>query len=134
MTDKAIINQKFGKLTVIDTAIIRYESEIRTQYICQCECGRETFARKDHLISGKTKSCGKCNSRKFAGKTIEELAEESGLSTDTIRKRIKKGLPLEQVIAPPAPRYQKCGKASKTSMESELNIPYYWQVQDETSR
>lgn len=128
---ESIISQKFSKLTVIDTALIRHRTQARTRYICRCECGNETFARKDHLISGKTKSCGKCNSRKIAGKTIEELAEESGLSTDTIRYRIKKGLPYEQVIAPPAPRYQKCGSASIKSMESPLNIPYYWQVQND---
>jgi hypothetical protein len=127
---ESIIGKKFAKLTVIDKAVIHAENEKRFRYICKCECGNETFVRKDHLITGRTKSCGKCNSQKFAGKTIEELAEESGLSTDTIRKRIKKGLPLEQVIAPPAPRYQKCG-GGNVNEESPLNIPYYWQVQDD---
>lgn len=126
----SIINQKFGKLTVIDKAVLHAENEKRFRYICKCECGNETFARKDHLIAGRTQSCGKCSAGKFFGKTIEQLAEEANLSSDTIRRRINKGMSYEQVITPPAPQYQNCGKGGKVNEESPLNIPYYWQVQD----
>ena len=123
----SIINQKFGKLTVIDKAVIHAENEKRFRYICKCECGRETYARKDHLIAGRTTCCGKCDGDKFHGKTLRELAEISGLSYTAIIYRLKKGMSYDEVIAPKTPRYENCG-SKKGPEDSPIDIPYYWQL------
>jgi len=50
--------QKFGKLTVIKMA--GYARKHRIQWLCSCECGRNTIVEGAALRSGNTKSCG-CN-------------------------------------------------------------------------
>lgn len=62
--------QKYGRLTVLHksdritkqpytlkSGEKRY-SERKLHYVCQCECGRTKEIRKQHLVSGHTKSCG----------------------------------------------------------------------------
>lgn len=49
----------FGKLTVIKfKGITKNQNK---QYLCKCECGRTKTIVGSKLISGQTKSCGKCN-------------------------------------------------------------------------
>ena len=52
---KNLINQVFGRLTVIE-----YHETIngRGHWRCLCECGEEIIVSTDHLLSGHTKSCG----------------------------------------------------------------------------
>jgi hypothetical protein len=52
--------RRFGKLTVIKE-IERLELKnyrFRRQYLCKCDCGKETKARKDKLLAGTRVSCG----------------------------------------------------------------------------
>jgi hypothetical protein len=55
-----LIGQKYGKLTVIK----RVENHIsksgakRSQWLCQCDCGKEIVVAGTNLTSGHTKSCG----------------------------------------------------------------------------
>ena len=51
-----LTGQKFGELTVIQRA----ENDIkgRTQWLCQCDCGKQKIIRGSSLTSGNTKSCG----------------------------------------------------------------------------
>ena len=56
---KDITGQKFNMLTVIkrvDNFIGKDGPE--TQYLCRCDCGRETIVRGKYLRNGHTKSCG----------------------------------------------------------------------------
>lgn len=55
---KDLLNQKFGKLTVIEFV------EVRSKFAywkCRCECGNERVVRGSNLLSGQTKSCGCLN-------------------------------------------------------------------------
>jgi hypothetical protein len=55
------IGQKFGMLTVTD----RYEelnNDGRYEFLCECECGKETKVLKSNLVAGRTLSCGCYNS------------------------------------------------------------------------
>ena len=50
-----MINQKFGRLIVIERSETRYQQAL---WRCVCECGTETFVTGNRLRSGQTKSCG----------------------------------------------------------------------------
>ena len=57
--NKNLINQKFGKLTVIEfNAKITKNKRTRQYWLCKCECGNYKIIEQDHLISGHTRSCG----------------------------------------------------------------------------
>lgn len=60
-----IINQKFGKLTVIKATDKRSYSR-SILYECKCECGNTCYVPKCNLKSGHTKSCGCTRQEKFA--------------------------------------------------------------------
>lgn len=51
---KNFINQRFGKLLVID----RKRENNTTFYICICDCGNKTTTTHSNLVSGSCKSCG----------------------------------------------------------------------------
>lgn len=55
---------QFGKLTVKGDADAT-ASRIK-RYQCACECGKSRVVRHDHLRSGKVKSCGCQNKRRYA--------------------------------------------------------------------
>ena len=48
--------QTFGRLTVLSFA--GKDSKQNTQWLCRCECGKETIARGSLIKSGATSSCG----------------------------------------------------------------------------
>lgn len=56
-----IINQKFGKLTVLSLhesiKNVSYRGSVHV-YLCECECGNTTLARRGNLKNGHTASCG----------------------------------------------------------------------------
>lgn len=49
-----LVDEKFGKLTVIDM----FRNNNRTYCVCLCECGNVKTISQSHLRSGDTKSCG----------------------------------------------------------------------------
>ena len=55
-----MIGEKYGKLTVIDTA--PNNSKNQTCLLCQCDCGNKKIVPKIYLRAGNTTSCG-CNKR-----------------------------------------------------------------------
>ena len=46
----------FGRLTVIDFA--GYGSSRKTQWLCQCSCGKRSVVKSANLKNGNTRSCG----------------------------------------------------------------------------
>ncbi len=51
-----ITGKRFGRLTAIASA---GKSACWVEvWKCRCDCGREVFVYKTHLMSGHTKSCG----------------------------------------------------------------------------
>lgn len=59
MPKKDIINQKFGKLTVLEETQNR-ASNGSILWKCECECGNIVFSTGSDLKSGRRVSCGKC--------------------------------------------------------------------------
>lgn len=57
---KDITGKKFGKLTVLKRAedYISPKGDKEVQWLCKCDCGKETVARGSQLRSGHTRSCG----------------------------------------------------------------------------
>ena len=58
-----LTGRRFGKLTVLyrAPAHMAYRSpggQIKTRWICKCDCGREVAVNASNLMSGRTKSCG----------------------------------------------------------------------------
>lgn len=76
-----LTGQRFGKLIVTyrDEDIVCNNGIRRVMWHCHCDCGNETSVRRDALISGKTKSCGKCNNdltgRRFGRLTVLHRVE-----------------------------------------------------------
>lgn len=58
-----LINQKFGRLTVIELApkkVLPCGNSV-TMWLCKCECGNTKVVPANNLKIGKTKSCGCLN-------------------------------------------------------------------------
>ena len=55
-----LIGQKFGKLTVkrLERKVKQPGGQIRTEWLCDCECGQQTVVSNGNLKSGHTTSCG----------------------------------------------------------------------------
>lgn len=59
---KDITGQRFNRLIVIKLDHKKkYKHGSKTYWLCRCDCGKEVVVRRDHLISGKTKSCNCLN-------------------------------------------------------------------------
>lgn len=54
MTNKDIIGQQFGLLTIVEKVVI----DRRTYCKCQCQCGGTKLVVYNHLTSGTIKTCG----------------------------------------------------------------------------
>lgn len=50
-----LIGQKFGRLTVIESAGV---DGTRSKFLCQCECGEYKITHGQSLKNGNCKSCG----------------------------------------------------------------------------
>ena len=53
---KDLTGQRFSRLTVMSRA--QNSKSNQTQWLCKCDCGRETVVRSSSLLNGHTKSCG----------------------------------------------------------------------------
>jgi len=62
-----LIGQRFGLLSIMG----RDESKPRASWLCHCACGKEKVIREDHLLAGRTKSCG-CASSRFKKAKMEK--------------------------------------------------------------
>jgi len=51
-----ITGMRFGKLVAISKH--HYDSKHNDYWLCKCDCGKETTARRTHLLNGNIKSCG----------------------------------------------------------------------------
>lgn len=60
---ETLVGQRFGKLFVLDRVKKQACSSGNksSKFLCQCDCGNIVEVRRDHLLSGRTSSCG-CNS------------------------------------------------------------------------
>jgi hypothetical protein len=56
MQPRDITGERFGRLTALQ--FVDRDARGQHTWLCRCECGTLTVARKPHLINGNTKSCG----------------------------------------------------------------------------
>jgi hypothetical protein len=62
---KDITGQKFGTLTVLEYTDKKNKKGERRLWRCRCKCGSEILTTSGPLLSGKRKSCGCNNPKKF---------------------------------------------------------------------
>ena len=86
-----LTGQRFGKLIVMyrDSDIVCNNGNHRVVWHCKCDCGNEISTRRDALVSGKTKSCGKCNND-LTGKTFGRLTAIKRVGADAVGHTIWK--------------------------------------------
>lgn len=65
---KDIIGRKFGRLTALHIADVGRTN--KPYLACVCDCGASTTVRKDHLVNGKTASCGCFRHERFLRRII----------------------------------------------------------------
>lgn len=63
LSNEEITGNKFGKLTVIGVDTDKYGEGVHLK--CLCECGTVKSYRRNHLLSGRVKSCG-CENRRLS--------------------------------------------------------------------
>ncbi|MHC1698806.1 MAG: hypothetical protein AB9919_12245 [Geobacteraceae bacterium] len=51
-----LVGKKYGRLEVI--RLSHMDHKCNAYFICRCDCGTVKNVARNHLISGKTKSCG----------------------------------------------------------------------------
>ena len=66
-----LINQKFGKLFVIQESAERISN--RTTWLCQCDCGQQTLATTKALRDGTKQSCGCIKRKDIIGQKFGKL-------------------------------------------------------------
>ena len=71
-----LINQRFGKLTVLEETSLRKKEIVIWK--CKCECGEEVLVSTTQLLSGKKKSCGCLQS--FGEFLIKKILQENNIS------------------------------------------------------
>ena len=56
-----IVGRRFGRLVAME-CVGREEGKRwgNYRYLCQCDCGKTTYVRRDHLLHGDSCSCGDC--------------------------------------------------------------------------
>ena len=99
---------RFGKLTAIEQCegYIRSEGYSETQWLCKCDCGRETKVRSSTLKNSTTKSCGHCNDIEFVDPcdgekhegNIRNICKECGFRYEIIKSRLRQGFTFEEAV------------------------------------
>ena len=75
---KDLTGQKFGRLIVIkrvENHIKQPSGQIKTKWLCECECGNKTEVTSSELKTGKTQSCG-CYHKEKISKPLGESTKE----------------------------------------------------------
>lgn len=72
---KIKVGDKFGKWEVIaDAPSTRYKcGQVKTNYLCRCECGTERIVRGAALASGNSQSCGCATKKDLIGHKFNHL-------------------------------------------------------------
>lgn len=70
-----VAGERYARLLTIREALPEERLGDRPTWLCQCDCGKLTFTRSSHLVSGNTKSCG-CLKEEIKAKIVK-LGEEN---------------------------------------------------------
>lgn len=78
-----IVGKKFGRLLVLEKIKACEETNYRTKYLCQCDCGNKIFSESYKLKSSHTTSCGCYRSESISKRNkrvnIYDLSGEYGV-------------------------------------------------------
>lgn len=83
-----LTNQKFGRLTVKEIA--QKDSSQKTQWLCQCQCGKQTIVRANDLKQNKVLSCGCLGKEKRLQALNKYLEDKKNFPTYYIDMKNKK--------------------------------------------
>jgi hypothetical protein len=103
--------QKFGKLTFLGYEDRTHGMPIKCK--CRCECGNNITVNKSNLVALNSTSCGECYRSRTGGLSLKQMTARSGVSRNTITARMKRGLPLEKILAPHPVGYKGRGRPRK---------------------
>ena len=83
---------RYGHLIVIEFSHMDYN--IKSNWLCKCDCGKEIIITGNNLRSGNTKSCGCFQKRKnhpryIHGKCINK-SKESTIEIKALKEKIRK--------------------------------------------
>lgn len=69
-----LTGQKFGRWTVIERSIPRYNKKggVEGMWRCVCDCGTQRIVLQASLINGKSKSCG-CLNREITSSKLKNM-------------------------------------------------------------
>jgi hypothetical protein len=102
----AMVGRRFGRLVVIRIEARAYfpSGNQALMVSAQCDCGRKANYFGAHVRSGRTTQCAACGKTKRArhgkdilstrlpsGKTIAQLADETGIDKNTLTQRLGRG-------------------------------------------
>jgi hypothetical protein len=104
--------KRFGRLVVVSFAGVKG----RSYWNVRCDCGTEFETQSCGLVGGKTRSCGCLNSEYLTAKNkensmiltydgksqrVSEWADELGIKSRTIWRRLGRGWTTERALATP---------------------------------
>lgn len=70
------IDTKYNRLTLVqELEPIKYKTQTKRQFLCECECGNKKVVLLQHLKSEKIKSCGCYNSEVSAKRGSERMTK-----------------------------------------------------------
>lgn len=55
---KSLVGDRFGSLTVFK--LVSRNKHGNSRWMCLCDCGKEVEVMYQNLVTGRSKSCGKC--------------------------------------------------------------------------
>lgn len=76
-----LTNQRFGKLIALSRCEDKvFDSGNAVQWICQCDCGRQTKVLASNLITGNTQSCGLCGNNSHGNLKIAQILKDNNIT------------------------------------------------------
>lgn len=123
---------RYNRLTVLeeDTSMNTGATWVR----CRCDCGNITVLRAYDITSGMIKSCGclwkeltraRATKVEYDGRslTISEWSEETGISAEAIKGRLRRGWPIEVALtAPLNTKFKAIGKPRRGSRRKKDKV------------
>lgn len=101
-----LVGKKFGRLTPLEPTQKRQGSSI--VWKCECDCGNIHYVSVNHLMQGKSKSCGQCNLKSIGEEKILIWLKQHDIIYETQKRfidcRDKKPLPFDFYL----PNYNIC--------------------------
>ena len=69
---KKLAGREFGRLTV--STLSRRSLVGRIEWFCKCRCGNQLWVRSSNLLTGNSKSCGKCEAYGLDDAMVEQVS------------------------------------------------------------